>query len=62
MTRARKTRDEWRVHGWYSLGWEEVSAAETWSEARDLLRDYRANETSTAFKLTGPHRVPLTGA
>lgn len=51
MARARKTRDEFQVHGNYAHGWEEVTAEDTRKEARERLREYRENEPGTAFKM-----------
>lgn len=41
----RKTRDEYLILQWWGQ-WEEVSAADNWKEARQLLRDYRANQNA----------------
>ena len=44
MAYVRKTTDEFQVHGDYGSGFEEVTAAATRREARQLLKDYRENE------------------
>jgi len=46
----RKTIDEYQIWSYWE-GWEEVCAAETYKEARELLKDYRDNERSTPHKL-----------
>lgn len=53
MARQRKTRDVWGVQGCYGYahGWECVTAAETFKEARGYLKDYRTNEPGIAFRL-----------
>lgn len=49
MSYKRKTRDEYQI--WQYWGqWEEVSAADNWKEARQLLREYRANQPEAAVK------------
>lgn len=40
----------WAIEGCYAHGWEEVTAEETWAEARARLREYRDNERGTAFR------------
>lgn len=59
MAYVRKTSDEYRILGNYGQGFEEVTAEETYTEARARLREYRENEPGYSFKLTGPHRVRL---
>jgi hypothetical protein len=46
--RIRKTKDIWVVQGNYGYGhgWEDVTAAETWKEAKQNLREYRENENA----------------
>lgn len=39
------------VQGSYGYGWEDLTAEDTRSEARDRLREYRENEPGT------PHRL-----
>lgn len=50
--RVPKTRTIWVVQGNYGYGhgWEDVTAAETWKETKDYLRDYRANEPGVPFR------------
>jgi hypothetical protein len=55
---ARKTRDEWQIHGLYTGGWEEVTAEDTRKEALARLKEYRENERGTSFKLVHK-RVPI---
>lgn len=57
----RKTRDEFSVEGHYAHGWEAVTTEDTRSEARARLREYRENETGTAFRLV-KHRVRIEAA
>lgn len=51
--RERKTKDSFEVRGDYGHGhgFEVVTAEETISEARERLREYRANEPGVPFKL-----------
>lgn len=49
--KARKTYDEYQVHGWYAAGWEEVTAEDTREQAIQRLKEYRDNEPGRAFKL-----------
>jgi len=42
---------EYDVQGYYSEGWETVFTASTIEEAREILKDYRVNESGTAFKI-----------
>lgn len=46
MTYQRKTRDYWSIQQYTGsgYGWEEVSANETLKEAREALKEYRANQ------------------
>lgn len=44
MPYQRKTRDEYQIWQCWAHGWEEVSAADTWREARQLLKEYRENQ------------------
>jgi DNA polymerase IIIc chi subunit len=46
----RSTVDSWEVQGQYEHGWECVTAEETRKEARERLKEYRANE-SAPFRL-----------
>ncbi len=39
---ARKTRDEWTIQGNYGYGWDDLTAHDSWKDARDELRDYFA--------------------
>jgi hypothetical protein len=51
--RVPKTRLIWVVQGNYGYGhgWEDVTAAETWKEAKGYLRDYRENERGVPFRV-----------
>ena len=52
MKRVNKYLYLFVVQGWYgSLGWEDVTAADNYPEARGYLRDYRENEPQY------PHRL-----
>ncbi len=55
---VRKTRDEYEVEGNYGYGWEAVTCEDTRSEARARLREYRANDPGTPYRLVY-HRVRL---
>lgn len=61
MAYQRKTRDEFQVHGNYGYGhgYEEVTAEDSFREARARLREYRENEPGIPFKLV-TKRIPLT--
>lgn len=50
MPYTRKTRDEYAIQGDYGHGWEDVTAEDSWSEARARLREYNENEAY-------PHRI-----
>ena len=39
------------VQGRYSHGWETVTGAETFVEAKGYLKDYRENEPETCFRI-----------
>jgi hypothetical protein len=51
--RVRKTKDIWVVQGNYGYGhgWEDVTAAETWKEAKQNIREYRENESGVPFRV-----------
>jgi hypothetical protein len=46
----RKTRDEYQIHQRTSQGWEEVTACDTWKEAKELLKAYRENQPEYPVK------------
>jgi hypothetical protein len=52
MPYKRKTRTEWDIQGYYdkATGWELVTCAATWKEARESLKEYRANEPGIPFR------------
>ena len=58
MSYVRKTEDEFQIHGHYGYGWEEVTCETDRKTARETLRNYRANEPGTPFKLV-KKRVPI---
>lgn len=58
MSYKRKTEDEYQIHGLYAHGWEEVTCESTRKEAKERLKEYRENETGTAFKML-KRRVPI---
>ena len=51
--RVAKTKPIWVVQGnyGYGQGWEDVTAAENWKEAKGYLRDYRENERGVPFRV-----------
>ena len=51
--RVPKTEALWIVQGNYGYGhgWEDVTAAKTWKEAKGYLRDYRENERGVPFRV-----------
>ena len=51
--RVPKTKLIWVVQGNYGYGhgWEDVTAAENWKEAKGYLRDYRENERGVPFRV-----------
>ena len=51
MAYQRKTHDEYQIHGDYGQGFEEVTAAATWKEARQYRKEYRENEPGISFKI-----------
>lgn len=53
MNSKRKTKDVYEVRGDYGYGhgFEAVTAEETLREAKERLREYRANEPGTPFKI-----------
>jgi hypothetical protein len=53
MAYTRRTRDVWTVQSNWGHGWEDVTSEETYSEARERLREYRENEAGI------PHRIRL---
>lgn len=55
--RQPKTRRLFVVQGNYDMGWEDVTAEDTRSEALERLREYRQNETMYAHRLI-TRRVP----
>lgn len=44
-------RREYEVQGFYYGTWECVYTAESLAEARDILRDYRANDKATVYRV-----------
>jgi len=58
MAYQRKTQDEWQIHQNWGCGFEEVSAYETFKEARADLRLYRENQPEAPAKLV-LKRIPL---
>jgi hypothetical protein len=58
MPYQRKTRDFWTIQGHYGpSGWEVVTVEDTLQDAKQMLKDYRAN--STYPHRTVKHRVRL---
>lgn len=51
MAYVRKTVDEYQIHGNYGMGFEEVTAEDSYREARGQLKCYRENEPGIAFKI-----------
>lgn len=53
MAYKRKTKDYWEVQGNYgpAHGWEMVTCEDSYSEARQRLREYRENEPQYSFRL-----------
>jgi uncharacterized protein YjlB len=49
--KRRKWKEEFTVQGNYGQGWEDVTSEDTYSEARERLREYRENE------INYPHRI-----
>lgn len=58
MAYTRKTKDEYQIHGNYGYGWEELTAEETYKEARAQLRCYNENEPGIPHKIV-KRRVKL---
>lgn len=61
MTYRRKTRDEWNVQGSYGCGWEDVTAEDSYREARARLREYRENQPQYPHRLI-KRRIKLEAA
>jgi hypothetical protein len=55
---TRKTQDEWQLLGNYGQGYEEVTAAETYRDIRQYIKDYRANEPGVTF-IIRCKRIPI---
>lgn len=55
--RINKYLYEINVQGKYSSGWEDVTGARNWSEARKHKREYRENEPGIPFRII-QRRVP----
>lgn len=51
MAYKRKTQDIYEIQGHYGSGWEAVTEETTFSDARQMLKDYNDNETQY------PHRI-----
>ena len=51
MPYTRKTYDEWQIQGLYSGQWEEVCSEDNRKEALQRLKEYRENESGTAFQI-----------
>ena len=51
MAYVRKTIDEYEVLQHTPEGWECVTAAETYKEARQYLKDYRENQPEYDYKI-----------
>lgn len=62
MAYKRKTYDEYQIQGYYGniYGWEEVCSEETWSDARQTLKEYRENEPGISF-IVVKKRVKIEG-
>ena len=62
MAYKRKTYDEYQIQGYYGniYGWEEVCAEETWSAAKQTLKEYRENERGVSFRIV-KKRVKIEG-
>ena len=51
MTYQRKTRDFWVIQQLTQLGWEDVHAEETRSEAKQRLQEYRGNQLQIPVRM-----------
>lgn len=53
MAYIRKTRNYWAVQQYTGgqYGWEDVSAAETFKEAKTTAREYRENQPEYAVRI-----------
>lgn len=62
MAYKRKTYDEYQIQGYYGsrYGYEEVCAEETWSAAKQTLKEYRENERGVSFRIV-KKRVKIEG-
>ena len=50
MKRVNKYNYLWIIQSYWS-GWEDVTAADNYKEARGYLRDYRENEPNRAHRM-----------
>jgi hypothetical protein len=51
MAYKRKTYDEWEIQGCYNGAWECVCTEDNKREALARLKEYRANELGTTFRI-----------
>ena len=58
MKYIRKTEVEWTVETYMGL-WYSVHTAKTRADAKDALRDYRANQPGLRHRIV-KRRVPIT--
>ena len=57
--KPNRTKPEYVVQGNYGYGWEDLTASDDYSEARNDLKAYRENETGVPHRLI-TRRVPIT--
>lgn len=57
--KPNRTKPEYVVQGNYGYGWEDLTASDDYSEARNDLKAYRENETGVPHRLI-TRRVPVT--
>lgn len=61
MSRERKTRDVYVIQQYTAQGWEDVTAEDSRSEARQRLKEYRDNQPEFDARMV-KRREPKAGA
>ena len=51
MTYIRKTYDDYSIYGLYNGEWEYICTAENYKDSRRLLKEYRKNDPTVAYKI-----------
>ena len=59
--KPKRTRKEYIVQGNYGYGWDDLTASDSYGEAKQDLKDYRENEKNATHRLI-TRRVPIEEA